>query len=102
MWWLVMPALRQHNTMMPTMISTSFLMMDLLGLDFEYQHRHPDACMSDVAQDRFVRSQKSLLFSSQDTPPTTFTEPPKVDILSPNTLCVVAGDAVKGFVMDHK
>ncbi|KAK1679518.1 hypothetical protein QYE76_040366 [Lolium multiflorum] len=72
----------------------------LLGLDFEEQHRHPDTRMADVEQDRFVSCQKSLLFSSQDTPATTFTEPPKFDILSPDTLRV-AGDAVKEIVMDY-
>jgi hypothetical protein len=57
----------------------------LVGLDREEQHRDPDTRMADVEQDHFVPCQKSLLFSSQETPPATFTEPAKLDILSLNT-----------------
>jgi hypothetical protein len=57
------------------------------GIDCEEQHRDKKY--------HFVPCQKSSLFSSQDTPPATFTESSNLDILSPNTLCNVDTEAVK-------
>ena len=55
-----------------------------------------DTSMPDAEKkDRIVQCQKSLLFCSQETPPTTFTEPAKLDVLSPNTLVVTAKNAMR-------
>jgi hypothetical protein len=69
----------------------------LASLDHEEQYCDPDTRMADVEEnERFVPCQKSMLFSSQETPPTAFTKPAKLDILSPNTLRNVGSQAVKG------